>query len=229
MPDPYQLASMIRPSRPAVRSAVSRPAGCPLAWMTTSASRSDSGGAAKARPNDRATTLAMGIHVDRGDGRARYLGTQPPRQQPDDAGAHDADRVANGRSRVPRNRHGRLHVGGQHRPARGHVVRNRDDAIARHTVDVLMGKETEDPTPPDASWVAVVEHVTDTGVAVLDRPGKLALLKRRPHRVILRGRHLPPEYQRFRPPADARIAGPHQHLPCLPGWQLGPHNLRMTG
>src|SRR5262249_22671097 len=54
MRSPYQLASTIVASKPAMRTAISRPAGEPLAWMTMSASALADGGVANLTPSARA-------------------------------------------------------------------------------------------------------------------------------------------------------------------------------
>ena len=51
-------------------------------------------------------------------------------------------------------------------------------------------------------------HGADVEIAVLDRPGKVPFLERRPHRDALVERNGAAEHQRFGPAADPRAQGP---------------------
>ena len=55
-------------------------------------------------------------------------------------------------------------------------------------------------------------HGADVQVAVLDRPGEVALLERCAHPRVLVRRHAAPEHQRLGAAADARPHGAHDHV-----------------
>src|SRR4029077_13105343 len=73
-------------------------------------------------------------------------------------------------------------------------------ALGGDDVRGLVRVEAEDgPSPQGGRALLDDAHVE---VSVLHGPGEVALLKRRPHHVVLTAGHLAPEHDRLRTPAD---------------------------
>ena len=75
-------------------------------------------------------------------------------------------------------------------------------AAAGHDVPRLVRVEAEDGAPQQTGRPGLDD--ADVEVAVLHRPGEVALLERRPHRLALARRHAAAEDQGLRAAADAR-------------------------
>lgn len=72
-----------------------------------------------------------------------------------------------------------FHIGGQYRPGRRHCGRQRNNGLGRHGVTPLVRVKAEHRLALQTGWP--IKHLANTGVAILNRPGEIAILKRRPH------------------------------------------------
>ena len=85
------------------------------------------------------------------------------------------------------------------------------ERLRRDSVAGLVRMQAED-RPPQQVRGAFLHHA-DAAVTVLDRPGKVADLERRAHRLVLTRRYLAAKYQGLGPAADAAVEGAHQSIP----------------
>ncbi len=84
------------------------------------------------------------------------------------------------------------------------------DGFHRYDISGLMWVKTED-SPSEQIVRARLDH-PDIEVPVLDRPGKVPVLERRPHRRVQRWRHRSGEHERLRAAAYSRVQRADQHL-----------------
>ena len=97
----------------------------------------------------RAPSAARKLRARRIDIDQRHLGARQPRaqigdQRADHARADHRDAVGRARRRVPDRVERGLHVGGQHRARRRHVVGQRHDGVGRHVEQGLVRMQRED-------------------------------------------------------------------------------------
>ena len=161
-------------------------------------------------------------HPSRGD-----LLAQPRDEEPQDPAPDHDDPVANRRSRVPHPVEGGFHVRGEDSALGGQAIRQDAHGPGRHQVEVLVGMEAED-VPPDERGLGPVrrlQYLAHAAVPIFDGSGKVALLERCPHHLVLRRRHLAPKDQRFRASADAGVEGAHEHVVRLAETERGRDDL----
>ena len=195
---PYQLSSSTVPSGASRSSDSCSPAAVALACTTRSR---PAGGVAPARANGDAERVRPPPPGRRRRRRGSTSAPGKPGQQPGDAaadhaGADHGDPVADQRSGVPQRVDGGLHGAGEHRAPGRDVVGHRHDGRRGHDVGGLVRVEAEDGAAEQVGG-PVLDHA-DVEVAVLHRPGEVALLERGAHRpragspAPRRGRPAPP-------------------------------------
>src|ERR1700722_6444490 len=107
-----------------------------VAWRRLGRREADAEGGRKARP--------LGSDVDERHLGARQAAGEPCHQRADHAAAHPRDPVGRPGRCVPYGGEGGLHVGGEHRALRRHVVRNRDDRRGWQREACLMRMQHKD-------------------------------------------------------------------------------------
>jgi hypothetical protein len=142
-----------------------------------------------------------GIDVHQRDAHAREPAEQTRDRAADHPGAHDRDAVTDERGGVPQGVDSGLDGAGQHGPIRRHALRHDRHGSGRDDVGGLVRVEAEDRAA--AQLRRPLLHGTDAQIAVLHRPGEVALLERCAHARVLRRRHAAPEHQRLGAAADA--------------------------
>ena len=167
------------------------------------------------------------VHVDERHLRSRHATDQPGDAAPDHAGAYDRDPVADQRPGVPQGVDRGLHRAGEDGTLRRDVVGDHCHGVGRHDVRRLVGEETEDGAPPELVGTAVDD--ADVEVAVLDRAGKVTLLKRCPHHFVLALRDSATEHQSLGAAAHPGPQRAHQHLAGTRLRQLDRANLAPAG
>ena len=142
-----------------------------------------------------------GVDVHERDAHAREPAEQTRDAAADHPGADDRDPVADQRGGVPQGVDGGLDGAGQHGAMRGHVLRHDRHGSGRDDVGGLVRVQAEDRAA--AQLRRPLLHGADAQIAVLHRPGEVALLERCAHARVLRRRHAAPEHQRLGAAADA--------------------------
>jgi hypothetical protein len=115
-----------------------RPCDVALVWMTRSRPSAASAGSANSTPSSVGDVLPAGVGVDDRDLNAGEPGQQPRDAAAHQAGADDADPVAQQRCGIPERVDRRLHGAGQHGPPRRHLLRDDDHRAGRHHVGGLV-------------------------------------------------------------------------------------------
>ena len=90
-----------------------------------------------------------------------------------------------------------------------------------------MWKQGEDV--PSQQRLGALDNLSDADVSILDRGGKLAVLERSAHRLILGRWDLTTEYERLGSPADRRVTGTDEHLPGACVGESGVANPPLSG
>ncbi len=136
----------------------------------------------------------------------RHLHGREPTQQTSDAaadhpGADDRDPVTEERCGVPQSVDGGLDRARENGTSGWHPLGHDGHRAGRHHVGSLVRVQAEDRAA--AQLRRPPHHDANVEVAVLDRSREVPLLKRRPHRGVLGGRHTAPEHQGLAASADA--------------------------
>ena len=179
------------------------------------------------QPQIQGHSLSGGIDVHQAHPSRGDLSAQPRDEEPHDPAPDHDDPVAHRRSPVPHRVEGGLHVRREHGALRRQAVRQDTHGPDRHQVEVLVGVEAED-VPPDERGLGPVrrlQYLAHAAVPIFYGSGKVALLERRPHHLVLGRRHLAPKDQRFRASADAGVEGAHEHMVRLAGTERGRDDL----
>ena len=180
---------------------------------------------AKATPSAAATPARVGSTSTSVTSTPGIRGEQPGDAAADHAGADDGHPVADQRGRVPQRVDGGLDGPGEHGALGRHVVGHHGERVDRDDVRRLVRVEAEH-RPPAQRRRALLDDA-DAEVAVLHRPGQVAVLERRAHHGVLAGRHPPPEDQRLGAAADPGAQRAHQRL-ARPGARQ-PHAPDLAG
>ena len=143
-------------------------------------------------------------HVDQRDLDRREAREQPRDAAADHPGADDGDPVADQRRRVPQRVDRGLDGPRQDRPGQRNVIGHHGHRARRHDVGRLVRIEAEDRAA--AQLRRPLLDGADAQVAVLDRPGELSLLERRPRW------HRAAEGERLRATADAGAQRADDHV-----------------
>ena len=167
------------------------------------------------RPREAGAERRRDLGPRRVDVDERDLDAREPREQAGDAaadhaGADDGDAVADQRGRVPEGVDGGLHRAREHGARRRHVVGHDGHGAGRHHVGGLVRVQAEDRAA--AQLRRALLDGADAQVAVLDRPGEVALLERRAHRGVLARGHAAAEHQRLGAAADAGAQRADHHV-----------------
>ena len=178
--------------------------------MTTSASRTAPAASANETPSAFADSGTMRVSIDELHVAARRAGRQPGNETPDGSATDHHDSIAKVEAGVPYAVQRRLQVGGEHCPLRRNINRHDVDRRGRHDVARLMRMQGEDDAARQVRRPAF--DTADAGIAVLDRSGKLTLLKRRAHACPLALRHAATEHERLGAAADSAEQRLHDDL-----------------
>ena len=155
-------------------------------------------GARTATPSASADGGLRAVHVDQHDVDARDLTREPCDGAADHPGPDDGDAIADERRGIPQHVDRGLDRAREHGPAGRNALGHHRDGGFGHDERRLMGEKGEHG-PATQSGRAALDDA-DVQIAVLDRPGKVALLERRPHPLVL-ARRAP---RRGRPPTRCR-------------------------
>ena len=182
---PYQLSSMTVPSG---REQVQRPLEPGGRRAGVHDQVATVGGVGRQREVDAERGRDVGpagIDVDERDLHAGNRREQARDAAADHPGADDGDPVAEQRRGVPQGVDGGLDGAGEHGTRGRHALGHDDHRAGRHHVGGLVRVQAEDRAA--AQLRRSLLHDADVEVAVLDRPGEVPLLERRPHRGVLAG------------------------------------------
>ena len=183
------------------------------------------------QPQSSGHVLARGVDVHEGHCRRGDLPTQPRDEEPHNTAPDHDDLVACRRSCVPHRVEGGFHVRTKNGSLGRHAVRQDAHGPGRHQVQVLMWVEAEDP-PPQERVLELgrrLQYFAHAAVPILDGPGEVAFLEWRPHRLVLRRRHVAPKDQRLRASADAGVEGADEHMVRPPRTERRGDQLTVAG
>ncbi len=144
-------------------------------------------------------------HDDAGDARQ-----QPGHAAADGSGPHDRHPVTDEGPGVPERVDRGLDHPREDGPGDGHVVRHHRDRGGGDDVRRLVGVQAEHRAPEEPGRT-VLDHA-HVEVAVLHRPGEVAVLEGGAHGVVLAARHASGEDQALGPPAHPRPESAHGDL-----------------
>jgi hypothetical protein len=157
---------------------------------------------------------AAGVGVDQLELDAGEARAQPRHQAADHAGADHRDAVAQRGGAVPAGIDRGLEVGGQHRARGRHAGGEGDDGAGGYHVALLMRVQAEHRAAAQGGGrgADAVLHHADADVAVLERPGEVALLEGGAHAFVFAFWHLAAEHQALAAAADCAEEVAHPQL-----------------
>src|SRR5262245_26618155 len=153
---------------------------------------------------------AFRVDVDDLDLAPADAGGQPRDQTPDRAGADDSNAIADVRASIPQPVDGGFEVRREHGALGRHIVRDHVNGADRDGIARLMWIQDED-VPILQRARSMFDHA-DARVAVLDRPGKVAALKRRAHAIALARGHAAAKHERLGAAADPAVQRAHDDV-----------------
>ena len=132
-------------------------------------------------------------------------------EAPDDAGAHDGDTIADARTRVPQDIDRRLHVGREDGSFGRDIGRHTDSSVGRDGEAVLMRKKRKYYF---ARAVGVL-NLAYSGVSILYRERKNALLKWCTHGLMLAGGNFSIQNKALCATTDTRVERLDFHIAAM--------------
>jgi len=152
--------------------------------------------------------LPLRLDIDQLHARTRRANRKIGHQCADHACPDHAHLRAHPHRHIPERVDGRLQIGCEHRAAWVRTRRHRHQRSRRYLKKILMRMQAIDPLA--RQWT-VLGHA-DGAITILDRPRKIASLKRAAHPLMFHWRHLAVEHQPFSATADRTVARTHPHL-----------------
>ena len=146
-------------------------------------------GLCETNPELRCQFRAAGVDVDQRNVRTGDPPAQIGHKGADHAGPDHGDAVGRSRRGVPDAVERGLHIGGQHRAERRHILRKHHGGARRDVERGLMRVKREDGLA--SQGIAAVLDPSDRGVAVFDGKRKIACHERRAHPLELAHRYAP--------------------------------------